>query len=206
MTTLQPTDQTRVRRGARRALYDRDTLNAIIDDALMCHVAQLLDGGQPLVTPTSHWRDGDWLYWHGLASARNVDRSGGHPVCVNICHFDGLVYARSAFHHSVNYRSVTLFGEPEPVLDPAEKCRQLERFMEKIEPGRWSRLRPITDSEIKATGIVRLSIAEASAKVRSGPPNDDPEDADWPVWTGVIPMRQGRGEPIDEASMSAGDA
>lgn len=206
MTDLTPTARTTVKRGARRADYRRETLDAIIDAALICHVAQTLEDGRPLVTPTAHWRDGDWLYWHGLVSARNVADTGARPVCVNLCLLDGLVLARSAFHHSLNYRSVTLFGEPEAVTDPAHKSHQLERFMDKVHPGRWPELRPISDSEIKATGLVRMRIDEASAKVRSGPPSDDPEDAGWPVWTGVIPIRQTYGEAIAEDRMREGMA
>ncbi|MEX1056546.1 MAG: pyridoxamine 5'-phosphate oxidase family protein, partial [Natronospirillum sp.] len=166
----------------------------IIDEALFCHVAHNMKG-QPLVTPTAHWRDGDWFYWHGLNSARNVADTPSHPVCINVTHFDGLVLARSAFHHSINYRSVTVFGTPEPVEDEAEKTRQLEIFMEKIMPGRWSTLRPINGKELKATGIVRIPITEASAKVRAAPPVDDPEDYTWPVWAGVLPLLRTWGEP-----------
>ncbi|MDR5904780.1 MULTISPECIES: pyridoxamine 5'-phosphate oxidase family protein [Halomonadaceae] len=200
MTQLTPTDQTRVVRGAKRAVYDEATVHAIIDDALICHVAQILPNATPLVTPTAHWREGRWLYWHGLASTRNVADTPARPVSINICHVDGLVMARSAFHHSLNYRSVTLFGTPEPVTDPAEKTRQLERFLDKISPGRWPQLRPINGKELKATGLVRLPIEEASAKVRNGPPVDDDEDYGWPVWAGVIPLVQHRGEPeMDQA-------
>ncbi len=204
MTQLSPTDQTRIVRGAKRASYDRQTVHAIIDDALFCHVAQVLPGQRPLVTPTAHWRDGRWLYWHGLASARNVADAPATPVCINICHLDGLVMARSAFHHSINYRSVTLFGVPEPVTDAAEKARQLELFLEKVSPGRWSQLRPMYDKELKATGLVRLGIDEASAKVRNGPPVDDEEDYGWPVWAGVIPLETRWGEPVSDGK--PGDA
>lgn len=195
MSQLTPTEQTCVVRGAKRADYDRDTLHTIIDAALICHVAQILPGNRPLVTPTAHWREGNWLYWHGLSSARNVAATPAQPVSINICLLDGLVMARSAFHHSINYRSATLFGTPEPVTDPAEKTRQLEIFLDKVSPERWPQLRPINDSELKATGLVRMAIDEASAKVRNGPPVDDEEDHDWPVWAGVIPVQSQWGKP-----------
>ncbi|TGG94932.1 pyridoxamine 5'-phosphate oxidase family protein [Natronospirillum operosum] len=205
MPQLTPTDQTRMVRGAKRANYDTDTVHAIIDAALICHVAQILPGQKPLVTPTAHWRDGSWLYWHGLASARNVAATPAQPVCINICLVDGLVMARSAFHHSVNYRSVTLFGVPETITDPAEKEHQLERFLDRVSPGRWPQLRPITASELKATGLVRLSITEASAKVRNGPPVDDEADSDWPVWAGVMPLQRTWGNPEpDPAGLQPG--
>lgn len=187
-------DKSKVRRGAKRANYDKAQIIDILDASLMCHVAQTVND-QPFVTPTCHWRDGDYFYWHGLASARNVKQAAATPVCINIALLDGLVMARSAMHHSVNYRSVTLFGTPEAVTDRAEKTRQLEIFVEKVSPGRWSQLRPMTEQELKATGIVRIPINEASAKVRAEPPVDDEQDYDWPVWAGVIPLSRNWGTP-----------
>lgn len=192
--SIAVTQRTQVKRGPKRAVYDRDTLYAIIDEALMCHVAQLM-GEQPFVTPTCHWRDGDYFYWHGHAAARNIQGALKTQVCINISLLDGLVLARSAFHHSVNYRSVTLFGVPELVEDEAEKMRHLEIFMEKVAPGRWPLLRPVLDKELKATGILRIPLNEASAKVRAAPPVDDEEDYNWPVWAGVLPITRQMGEP-----------
>lgn len=180
-------DKSKVRRGAKRASYDKALMIEILDASLMCHVAQIIND-QPFVTPTCHWRDGDYFYWHGLSSARNVAQAAATPVSINIALLDGLVMARSAMHHSVNYRSVTLFGTPEAVTDDAEKTRQLKIFVDKVSPNRWEQLRPMTEQELKATGIVRIPITEASAKVRAEPPIDDKEDYNWPVWAGVIPL------------------
>jgi len=188
-TSPLKTDKSKVRRGAKRASYDKQQILDILDASLMCHVAQSIDG-QPFVTPTCHWRDGDYFYWHGLSSARNVKNAVAQPVCINVTHLDALVMARSAMHHSVNYRSVTLFGTPEAVTDAAEKERLLKVFLEKVSPGRWESLRPINEQELKATGLVRIPINEASAKVRAEGPVDDDQDYDWPVWAGLIPMNK----------------
>ncbi|MHA7880501.1 MAG: pyridoxamine 5'-phosphate oxidase family protein [Saccharospirillum sp.] len=195
------TDRSHVKRGPNRADYDRKRVDAILDASLFCTVAQSIEG-QPFVTPTCHWRYGDHLYWHGHARARNL--APGQPVCINVTQFDGLVLARSAFHHSVNYRSVTLFGEAEPVTDPDEKTRQLARFIEKIAPQRWPQLRPMTQPELKGTGISRIRIAEASCKVRAEGVNDDAGDVDWPVWAGVVPLLRQWGMPQQEAGQPSG--
>lgn len=189
------TQTSHVKRGPGRASYDRDQLNRIIDDSLLCTVAQSVDG-QPFATPTCHWREGDFLYWHGHAKARNL--SPGQPVCINIMQMDGLVLARSAFHHSVNYRSATLFGTAEAVSDPDEKARQLHVFLDKISPDRWDALRPMTDNELKATGLSRILISEASCKIRAEGVNDEAADEDWPVWAGVMPLEKHWGEPVQE--------
>lgn len=186
------TSKSHVKRGPNRATYDRQSIHQIIDDSLLCHVAQSIDG-QAFVTPTCHWREGDYLYWHGHSKARNV--ASKEPVCINICQLDGLVLARSAFHHSINYRSVTLFGTPEMVTDAAEKARHLKLFVDKVSPNRWDALRPVTDNEVKATGIVRIAITEASCKVRAEPPSDDKNDYTWPVWAGVLPLEKQWGKP-----------
>ena len=192
-------DRNTVKRGAKRALYDLNQVRDIIDAALMCSVAQSVDG-QPFVTPTCHWRDGDYLYWHAHRKARNV--STDQPVCINISLLDGLVLARSAFNHSVNYRSVTLFGVPESIEDFEQKQHHLRLFVDKVAPNRWSQLRPITDAEINATGIVRIPIHEASCKVRAQPPLDDDKDIDWPVWAGVIPLVRAWGKPETDPEQS----
>lgn len=195
------TDKSHVKRGPNRADYDRDRLDKILDASLFCTVAQSIEG-QPFATPTCHWRDGDYLYWHGHAKARNL--ATGQPVCINVTLFDGLVLARSAFHHSVNYRSVTLFGEAEAVTDPDEKARQLEYFVNKVAPQRWPHLRPMTEPELKGTGVSRILISEASCKVRAEGVNDDAEDMNWPVWAGVVPLKQHWGDPKQEAGQPAG--
>ncbi|MGO2353839.1 MAG: pyridoxamine 5'-phosphate oxidase family protein [Marinomonas foliarum] len=193
--SLEETALSKVKRGPNRASYDKDIALHIIDSSLMCHVGQTKDG-QVFVTPTCHWRDGDYLYWHGHSKARNVKGpiDAQEKVCINISQLDGLVMARSAFHHSVNYRSVTLFGVPERVEEKEEKVRQFKIFLEKVSPGRWDELRPVNDQEIKATGLVRIKIEEASVKMRAEPPIDDPADKDWPVWAGVIPFEKQWGE------------
>lgn len=192
-TSSLKTEKSKVRRGAKRASYDKETMFEILDASLMCHVAQSIND-QPFVVPTCHWRDGDYFYWHGLASARNVKNAVNQAVCINVTHLDGLVMARSAMHHSVNYRSVTLFGTPETITDPVEKERQLKIFLDKVSPDRWESLRPVNEQELKATGLVRILINEASAKVRAEPPVDDEEDYNWPVWAGVIPLEQSWGQ------------
>ncbi|WP_245584204.1 pyridoxamine 5'-phosphate oxidase family protein [Saccharospirillum impatiens] len=193
------TGKSHVKRGPGRARYDIEQLHAIIDATLLCTVAQSLDG-QPFVTPTCHWRDGDYLYWHGHAKARNL--APGQPVCINILQMDGLVLARSAFHHSINYRSATLFGNAEAVTGPEEKARQLRRFVDRISPDRWDALRPMTDNELKATGLSRILISEASCKIRAEGVNDDAADTDWPVWAGVMPLEKHWGAPIQEAGQA----
>ncbi|GAA0362431.1 pyridoxamine 5'-phosphate oxidase family protein [Bowmanella denitrificans] len=182
-----PSRRTQVKRGRKRASYDPLLVKRIIDENLLCHIAQVVEG-QPLVTPTCHWRDGDKLYWHGHVKARNVFANAGHQVCINICQLNGLVLARSAFHHSVNYQSVTLFGEAQLLTDENERLYQLQRFVERISPGRWQQLRPINQQELMLTAIAWLPINEASVKLRDAPPVDDEEDYDWPVWSGVMPI------------------
>ncbi|QRV22352.1 pyridoxamine 5'-phosphate oxidase family protein [Marinomonas foliarum] len=189
--SLEETALSKVKRGPNRASYDKDLALDIIDAALMCHVGQTKDG-QVFVTPTSHWREGDYFYWHAHSKARNVKGPIVEPekVCINVSLLDGLVLARSAMHHSVNYRSVTLFGVPELIDDKDEKVRQFKLFLDKVSPGRWDTLRPVNDQEIKATGVVRIKIDEASVKFRAEPPIDDPADNNWPVWAGVVPLKR----------------
>ncbi len=195
MSDSLETPLSKVKRGPNRAQYDKKTALEIIDAALMCHVAQTKNG-QAFVTPTCHWREGDYFYWHAHSKARNVKGPIDEPqkVCINISLLDGLVLARSAMHHSVNYRSVTLFGVPELIEDKDEKVRQFKIFLDKVSPGRWEQLRPINDNEVKATGLVRIKIEEASVKFRGEPPRDDPEDYNWPVWAGVVPLERQWGE------------
>lgn len=207
MSQSLETPLSKVKRGPNRAQYDKDTAFKIIDSALMCHVAQSKNG-QVFVTPTCHWREGDYLYWHGHSKARNVKAPIDEPekVCINICQLDGLVLARSAFHHSVNYRSVTLFGVPELIEDKEEKLHHFELFLDKVSPGRWDALRPVQEQEIKATGVVRIKIEEASIKMRAEPPIDDEADYGWPVWAGVVPLEVKWGEaeqdPVQETPFS----
>jgi nitroimidazol reductase NimA-like FMN-containing flavoprotein (pyridoxamine 5'-phosphate oxidase superfamily) len=189
MATAAPTARTRVRRVPARGDYERDTIHAILDETLISHLGIVQDGA-PVVIPTLHTRLGDRLYLHGSAASRLLRTlAGGAEVCATATLVDGLVLARSAFHHSVNYRSVVVFGRARLVEPEAERLRALELFTEKLVPGRWSEVRPPTRRELKGTKVLELPLDEASAKVRSGPPIDDDEDYELPVWAGVLPMR-----------------
>ena len=191
----RPSPRTRVRRLPERARYDRATIDAILDEALVAHVAYLVDGA-PVVTPTLHWRDGDRLYLHGSGAGRMVRALvAGGPACIAVTLLDGLVLARSGFHHSANYRSVMVFGTATAVTDPEERRRALDRFIDARFAGRAAGLRPATATELKATAVLWLPLDEASAKVRTGPPTDDPGDLAWPAWAGVLPLGLEAGTP-----------
>ncbi|MCO4786748.1 pyridoxamine 5'-phosphate oxidase family protein [Marinomonas atlantica] len=200
MSDTLKTSNSTVKRGPKRAQYDVATAHKIIDDTLICHVGQQMND-QVFVTPTCHWREGDYLYWHGHGKARNTHGASktAAKVCINICELDGLVLARSAFHHTVNYRSVTLFGVPENIEDYDEKMRHFELFVNKVSPERWSQLRPVTDQEVNATSLVRIKIDEASVKLRAEGAIDDAEDMDWPVWAGVMPLEK-HWQPVQQDS------
>ena len=187
MTTLETTARTKLNRLPERGRQDLATINAILDAMPMCHVAYLVDG-KPAIVPTLQWREDDRVYWHGSTGANSHLKGQQSDVSLNVCLFDGLVLARSAFHHSANYRSVTIFGRPEPVTDHDEKERRLRNFFDGLYPGRWDRLRPIKDKEIRATSVLSLPITEASAKIRTGPPADEEEDYAFDVWAGVLPI------------------
>ena len=161
MTDLEKTEHSRVKRLHERGAHDRATVYAILDATPLCHVAYVVDG-QPYVTPTLQWRERDRIYWHGSSASRMLRRALGQPVCLTVTHMDGLVLARSAFHHSANYRSVMLFGAPEKVAG-AEKEARLETFVEGLYPGRWETLRPMTAQEVKATTVLTMPITEGSA-------------------------------------------
>jgi nitroimidazol reductase NimA-like FMN-containing flavoprotein (pyridoxamine 5'-phosphate oxidase superfamily) len=183
-----PTDRTRVRRVPQRGTYERETVEAILDETLVSHVG-FVHEGQPVVIPTLHARLGDRLYLHGSAASRMLRTlARGVPVCATATLVDGLVLARSAFHHSVNYRSVVVFGQATLVEPEEERLRALELFTEKLVPGRWADVRPPTRQEMKGTKVLSLPLDEASAKVRTGPPIDDDEDYELPVWAGVLPL------------------
>jgi hypothetical protein len=196
-TSVLPTsDRTRVRRLPDRGRYDRETILGILDAAFVCHVG-VVDGGTPVVIPTAFARVGDHVILHGSSKSRLMTvLSGGAPACVTVTHVDGLVMARSAFHHSINYRSVVVFGRAEAVTDDGEKTAALEAFMERVLPGRWREVRAPNLQELKATAVVRIPIDEASAKMRAGGPLDDAEDMAIDVWAGVIPLVLARGTPI----------
>jgi nitroimidazol reductase NimA-like FMN-containing flavoprotein (pyridoxamine 5'-phosphate oxidase superfamily) len=191
-----PTPRTRVVREPQRAVYDRNAVNQILDEAFLCHVGFAVDG-QPYVIPTSYGRDGDVLYIHGSAASRmlrNLDQ--GVPVCVTVTLVDGLVLARSVFNHSMNYRSVVILGTATLVNDPAEKLAALRALSEHIITHRWDDSRQPNEKELKATSVLRLPIDEFSAKVRVGPPVDDEEDYSFPTWAGVIPLQTTVGAAI----------
>jgi nitroimidazol reductase NimA-like FMN-containing flavoprotein (pyridoxamine 5'-phosphate oxidase superfamily) len=195
MNAFTPTDRSKVKRLHERGHYDRETVHAILDAGLIAHIGYVIpdgsNGGQPFVTPTAYWRDGDRLYWHGSAASRMLRaQAKGIPVCLTVTHLDGLVLARSGFHHSINYRSVMAFGTAEIVEDPAEKIAHLNRFVDRVMPGRNPTLRPIDPQEAKATSLLRMEIEEASAKIRVGPPKDDEPDYALDCWAGVIPIAQ----------------
>jgi nitroimidazol reductase NimA-like FMN-containing flavoprotein (pyridoxamine 5'-phosphate oxidase superfamily) len=193
---LKKTQSTTLNRNPARADYDRDVVNQIIDATPLCHVSYVIDG-RPYVTPTLQWREGDTIFWHGSSASRFLRQIVGKEVCMAITHFDGFVLARSAFHHSINYRSVMLFGEATKIGD-AEKNALLESFVENLIPGRLENLRQMTDQEAKATTVFSMPIDEGSAKVRSGPPVDDDEDYSLPIWAGVLPLSQVLHAPVPD--------
>ena len=188
-TPLARTDRTAVRRLPARGSYDRGVLNAILDEGLVCHVGFAVDS-QPYVIPTTYGRVGDRLYLHGSAASRMLKAMrGGIPVCVTVTLLDGLVLARSAFHHSMNYRSAVVLGIAEEVTDPEERWAALRAIVDHVVPGRWDDIRPPNEGELRATLVLRLAIDEASAKIRTGPPKDDDEDYALSSWAGEIPLR-----------------
>ncbi|MDL2400339.1 pyridoxamine 5'-phosphate oxidase family protein [Rhizobium mayense] len=181
------TERSRVRREHDRGSHGRADVYAVLDATPLCHVGYVLNGA-PYVTPTLHWRKGDHVYWHGSAASRFLRSAEDMPVCLTCSILDGYVLARSAFNHSVNYRSAMVFGTARLLEDAEEKAGALRRFVENLFPGRWDSLRPMTGQEVKATSVLRMEIEEATAKVRNGPPGDTGE-ADFPVWAGVLPVR-----------------
>jgi len=191
-----PTERTRVKRLAKRAHYDVATVHAILDAQPFCTVGYVFDGA-PYVTPTMQWREGSHIYWHGSSASRMLEASEGAQVCVNVTLHDGMVMARSAFNHSVNYRSVMAFGRAFKVTDAVEKEQKMKNFVDALYPGRWDMLRPMSKQEFKATMILGLELDEVSAKVRTGGPGDDEEDFALPIWAGVIPMSVQMGAPTD---------
>ena len=193
-----PSARTTVRRKADRGAYDPALVRAVVDEALICHVG-FVHEGSPVVLPTIHARIGDTLYLHGAASNRMLRTlRAGAEACVTCTLVDGLVLARSVFHHSMNYRSVVVFGPARAVDDRAEKLAALEALVERIVVGRWSDARHPTEAELRQTLVVALPLTEASAKVRTGPPIDDEEDYRLPVWAGVIPLEIRRLDPVPD--------
>jgi len=193
---IPPTERTRVVREAHRGAYDRETIYKILDEAYVCHAGFAIDG-QPFVIPTLFARVGDAIYFHGSAASRMLRNVGeGISVCVTVTLTDGFVLARSVFNHSMNYRSVVALGKATIGNAPEEKLEALRAFTEKIIPGRWNDARQPNEKELKATSILRLPLTEVSAKIRSGPVEDDAPDYALPVWAGVIPLALTPGAPI----------
>jgi nitroimidazol reductase NimA-like FMN-containing flavoprotein (pyridoxamine 5'-phosphate oxidase superfamily) len=204
MNSFTPTDRSRVKRLHERGKYDEGSVFALLDAAFIAHIAYVIDG-HPYVTPTSYWRTGRTLYWHGSSASRMLRKqAAGLPVCVTVSHIDGFVLARSGFHHSLNYRSVMAFGTAQIVEDPAEKTRELDRFIDRLFPGRRASLRPNQAQELKAPTLIRMEIEEAAAKTRTGDPKDDDEDYALDCWAGVIPIRQVIGQPVADTKLRDG--
>jgi len=194
----------RVQRHPERGVYDRASIEAILDEALVSHVG-FVHGGRPVVIPTLHARDGDRLYIHGSSASRMLGAlADGADLCLTVTLIDGLVLARSAFHHSANYRSVVVFGRARPVDDAEEKLHALEVFTEHVMPGRWAEVRPPDARELATTSVLAVSLEEASAKVRTGPPAEDRRDEQRTVWAGVLPLRLEAAAPEPDAGVPVG--
>lgn len=201
---LQTTTKTELKRLPQRGSFDRETIYQILDEGLVCHVGFTVDA-RPFVIPTGYARVSNRLLIHGSAASRMLRRlSGDADLCVTVTLLDGLVLARSAFHHSMNYRSVVIFGKATVVSDAQEKLDALRAFTEHVIPGRWKDVRPPNETEMKQTRVLSLDISEASAKIREGAPVDDGADYELDVWAGVIPLRLTAGAPIDDAKLSEG--
>ena len=203
MTTFVPTDLNRVNRHSERGRYDRSEIYPIIDEALICHVGIVVDG-QPVVIPTIHARVGDTVYLHGAVASRLLRHiRDGNALCAEFTLLDGIVFARSVFNHSMNYRSAVIFGVGRLVNEDSEKTLALTAITEHIALGRWAEARLPTRKELAATLVVAVPIDSASAKVRSGPPKDDEEDLSFPVWAGVLPFQQVTLPPVPDPAMTA---
>lgn len=205
MRDLLPTSaRTTVKRIPDRGQYDQETIYGIIDSHFLCHIG-FIDQGTPFVIPTAYCRIGDFLYVHGSSKSRMMATlAAGADICVTITHMDGLVLARSAFHHSINYRSVVIMAKGEWVGDEAEKNNMFESFVEHVIPGRWAEVRWPNEQEMKATHVVKIPLSEASAKVRTGHPKDDAEDMEMNVWAGVLPLETTVGGPISDEKLTKG--
>ncbi|WP_408909578.1 pyridoxamine 5'-phosphate oxidase family protein [Streptomyces solicavernae] len=204
-----PTDRTVPTRARDRAAYDRESVHSILDAGYLCHLGFVRDGA-PVVLPTLYGRVGERLYVHGSTGSRPLREAGrqdpGLPVCLTVTHVDGLVLARSAFHHSINYRSVVVHGTAHPVTDPEEKRSALDAFVDHVVPGRAADSRPADAKELAATAVLSLDLNEVSAKARTGGPNDDPEDQELPYWSGVLPVARAYGAPVPADDLAPGVA
>ncbi|MEO9649811.1 MAG: pyridoxamine 5'-phosphate oxidase family protein [Roseobacter sp.] len=200
---LTITEKSRLRRLHQRGHFDRSSINAILDAQPMCSVGYVIDG-EPYVTPTFQWREGDRVYWHGSSASRALRQSKDAQVCLTVAILDGFVLARSGMHHSVNARSVMLFGKAVKVENPAEKLAKLRNFVNGLFPERYDTLRPDYEQDLKATMVLGMDISEGSAKIRTGDPSDDEEDYALPIWAGVIPVTTHIGAPIPDARLIDG--
>lgn len=199
-----PTEKTRIRRLNKRAVWDREAVYGVLDAGLACHVGYVIDE-QPYVTPTAYARIDDRVVWHGSSASKMLRRLvEGVPVCFTVSLLDGIVHARSGFHSSFNYRSVMAFGQAREIADKAGKEAALEAIVDRITPGRWADLRPLTDQELKATKVLSLTLDEVACKIRDGGPNDDEEDYDLPIWAGVVPVRQVADDALDDDRLKPG--
>ncbi len=201
MTTFPPSERTRLRRRPQRAHYDEASVFAVLDAGVICHIAYAVDG-QPYATPTAYWREGRRLFWHGSAASRMITaHATGMPVCVTVSHLDGLVLGRSGFTHSLLYRSVMAFGRTEAVTDRELKRQAMHAFIDRLYPSRSGTLRPLHDGELDAITVIAMTIEEAAAKIREGGVIEKEEDAEFPAWAGVIPIRTVVGAPIPDAGL-----
>lgn len=204
MTSFEKSDRNRVRRVPERGKYDKNSIYEIVDAALMCHVGFVVDG-RPFVIPTLHARRGDDILLHGAVTSRLIRHvQAGNEVCITVTHVDGIVLARSVFHHSINYRSAVLFGSGRLLQGDEATLEALEVFTNRLMPGRWADARLPNAKELKATSVVAVSIDSASAKIRSGPPGEEEEDYVLPYWAGVLPLRMVAGEPLEDERLLEG--
>ena len=201
--TLSATERTRLRRHSERGKTEYADLLAVLDAGMICHLG-VIHNGAPLVLPTAYGRIGDTLYLHGSSANRSLHAADGNEVCVTVTHLDGLVCARAVFSHSVNYRCAVVFGTARIVTDEAERLAGLRAVTEQLIPGRWDAVRAPTRKELAATSVLAVSLGEASVKIRTGPPGDEPEDLDLPVWAGVVPMATSFGEPLPDPALRPG--
>jgi uncharacterized protein len=199
METYSPTERTQVRRRSMRGVYDKAQVHALLDEGFICHVGFVVDG-HPHVVPTAYGRAGEQIYIHGSPASRLMKGGPNQEldVCLTVTLVDGLVLARSAFHTSINYRSVVVFGKARPVTDLVEKWQALRSFTNHVISSRWEQVKQPTEQELKATSVLSLPLEEVSAKIRSGPPIDDEEDYALPVWGGVVPLMQSFGAPLPD--------
>ena len=204
MSNFTPTQRTQLWRLPKRGVYDREAVYRILDEGLVCHIGFVADG-KPVVIPTGYGRCGDVLYIHGSVASRMFRTlASGADVCVTVTLLDGLVLARSAFHHSMNYRSVVIFGKATVVEEPGAMREALKAFTEHVAPGRWAEIRHPNHKEMQATTVLAIPLEEVSAKVRTGPPVDDEEDYALPVWAGVLPLDLTPGSPLPDHRLPAG--